>query len=203
LLLPQAAAIIVASMMSTFLVRRIPAAYVVSGGLAVTALGLVILTQVGTGNGLTTIIIGSVILGIGVAPAATLSTDLIIGAAPPERAGAASAISETGGELGNALGIAILGSIGIAVYRGAMADGVPAAVPPVVADSARGTFAGAVTTARDLPAGSGAELLDNARTAFTSGLHLSAGLGAAAAAAAAIAAVLLLRPRNTSGQASR
>ena len=47
----------------------------------------------------------------------TLTTDLIVGAAPPERAGAASAISETGVEFGGALGIALLGSIGTAVYR--------------------------------------------------------------------------------------
>ena len=58
---------------------------------------------------------------LGLAPVFTLATDLIVGAAPPERAGAASAISETGAELGGALGIAILGSIGTAVYRGAMA----------------------------------------------------------------------------------
>ena len=47
-----------------------------------------------------------------------MSTDLIIGAAPAERAGAAAAISETGSEMGGALGIAVLGSIGTAIYRG-------------------------------------------------------------------------------------
>ena len=47
------------------------------------------------------------------------------GAAPPERAGAASAISETGSELGGALGIALLGSLATAVYgREALTQGL-------------------------------------------------------------------------------
>jgi DHA2 family multidrug resistance protein-like MFS transporter len=41
-----------------------------------------------------------------------------VGSAPPERAGAASGISETSSELGGALGLALLGTIGTAVYRG-------------------------------------------------------------------------------------
>src|SRR2546422_775736 len=57
-------------------------------------------------------------------------SDLIVGSAPVERAGAASAISETSSELGGALGIAVLGSIGVAVYRDMMATGIPIGVPP-------------------------------------------------------------------------
>ena len=55
-------------------------------------------------------------IALGLAPVLTLTTDLIVGSAPPERAGAASGISETAVELGGALGISILGSIGIAIY---------------------------------------------------------------------------------------
>ena len=57
----------------------------------------------------------------------------IVGAAPPERAGSASAISETGAELGGALGVAVLGSIGTAIYRGGVADAVPGDVPAAAA----------------------------------------------------------------------
>jgi DHA2 family multidrug resistance protein-like MFS transporter len=197
-LLPQTAAIIMASMLSTVVVRRVPAAYLVSAGLAVASLGLVILSRVDADAGLPAIVIGSVILGIGVAPASTLSTDLIIGSAPPERAGAASAISETGGELGNALGIAVLGSIGVAVYRNAMADGVAAGAD----DVARETLSGAVSAAQQLPAGPAAELLANARDAFAAGLQLSAVLGAGATVLAAVAAAMILR-RPTSTAATR
>jgi len=68
-----------------------------------------------------------------------LTTELIVSSALPERAGAASGISETGVELGGALGIAILGSIGAAVYRGALANGLPAVLPPEAAAVARDT----------------------------------------------------------------
>src|SRR5207253_8309599 len=60
-------------------------------------------------------LIGSVIYSLGLSPVVILATDLIVGSAPVERAGAASAISETSSELGGALGIAVLGSIGVAV----------------------------------------------------------------------------------------
>ena len=58
-------------------------------------------------------------MSLGLAPVFTLTTDLIIGAAPPERAGAASAISETSSEFGGALGIALLGALATAVYGNA------------------------------------------------------------------------------------
>jgi DHA2 family multidrug resistance protein-like MFS transporter len=57
------------------------------------------------------------LMALGVGPVLTLSTDLIVGAVPPERAGSAAAIAETSSELGGALGIAIMGSLAIAVYR--------------------------------------------------------------------------------------
>ena len=129
------------------------------------------------------------------APATTLSTDLIVGAAPLERAGSASAISETGGELGNALGIAVLGSIGIAVYRGAMADGVPGDVPPAAAEAARDTLGGAVGAADQLPAG----VLQAAGEAFTHGFQVSAGLTAGLALAVAAATAVIMRRRGGRG----
>src|SRR2546422_9462314 len=86
-------------------------------------------------------------------------SDLIVGSAPVEKAGAASAISETSSELGGALGIAILGSIGIAVYRSAMGQSVPVGLTPEAAEAARATLGGAVAVAKG-------ELLVTARAAF-------------------------------------
>jgi hypothetical protein len=56
----------------------------------------------------------------------TVSTVIIVGIAPPERVGAASSISEMSSEFGGALGIAILGSIGTAMYRSEVATTLPA-----------------------------------------------------------------------------
>jgi DHA2 family multidrug resistance protein-like MFS transporter len=71
---------------------------------------------------------GNVLVGLGLSPMLTLVNDVILSNAPPERAGAASGISETGAELGVALGIAVLGSIGAAIYRAHLATALPAGV---------------------------------------------------------------------------
>ena len=69
------------------------------------------------GTGIPLIVVASIVISLGLAPVITLATELIVGSAPPEQAGAATGMSETSGELGGALGIAILGSLGTAVYR--------------------------------------------------------------------------------------
>jgi len=143
------------------------------------------------------IVIGSVIYSLGISPVVILATDLIVGSAPVERAGAASAISETSSELGGALGIAILGSIGTAVYRGAMATGVPAGVPSGAAAVAKATLGGAVAEAARLPADVRAPLLDTARAAFGHAFEMTAVICAVVAIATAIVAMVLLRPVPT------
>ena len=127
----------------------------------------------------------------------TLATDIIVGSAPPERAGAASGISETSAELGGALGIALLGSIGTAVYRSEVAGAVPADVPPASASAARDTLGGAVAAAEELPDPLGGELLDAAREAFTQALELSAITSAAIVLGVAILAAAVLRDVHT------
>ncbi|MBP3223364.1 MAG: MFS transporter [Actinomycetaceae bacterium] len=62
-------------------------------------------------------IFGLAAIGFGAGIAYPVATDVLLSAAPPERAGAASSISETAYELGTALGIAILGSLVSFLYR--------------------------------------------------------------------------------------
>src|SRR5262249_61755725 len=96
---------------------------------------------------------GWLVVALGLAPVFGSTTDLIVSSAPPERAGAASGISETGAELGGALGIAILGSIGVAVYRGELAASLPAGIPAQAAAVARDNPGGAGGVARQPPPG--------------------------------------------------
>jgi DHA2 family multidrug resistance protein-like MFS transporter len=191
--LPSAGGFVVGSLLAPVLVRWLRPAFVIAGGLALAAVGLGLLTQVDGESGLAVIVAGSVVLALGVAPSVTLGTDLIVGTATPERAGTASGISETGAELGGALGIAVLGSIGVAVYRGRVADAVPAGVPPEDADAARDTLGGAVDAAERLPDQLGATLLDTARDAFTQGLQVVAVSSAAVTLVVAVLVALLLR----------
>jgi DHA2 family multidrug resistance protein-like MFS transporter len=123
----------------------------------------------------------------------TLATELAVGSAPPERAGAASGISETSAELGGALGIAILGSIGTAIYRSEMAEALPAGIPAGAAETARDTLGGAVAVAGQLPDRLGEALTDAAHAAFTTGLRLTAAISALFAVVVAVLAATMLR----------
>jgi MFS transporter, DHA2 family, multidrug resistance protein len=194
--LPSAIGFIVGSQLAPRFAHRVRPAYVIGGGLAVAAVGLALLSQVGTSGGLLTIVASSVVISLGLAPVFGLTTELIVGSAPPERAGAASGISETGSELGGALGIAILGSIGVAIYRGEIADRLPAAVPAEAEVVARDTLGSAVQVAGQLPGELGAVLLETAREAFVHGMQLSSAIAAVVAVGLAILAVVVLHSHN-------
>jgi len=202
--LPSAAALIIGSNLAPHLLRRVRPAYVIGTGLALAAIGLGVLTRVGGSADLAILVTASFVVSLGLAPVFTATTDLIVGSAPPERAGAASGISETGSELGGALGIAILGSIGVAIYRSRLADSLPAGIPSQAEVVARDTLGGAVGVAQQLPAGVGATLLATARDAFTTGLQVTAGISAVVAIGIAVLATVTLRgvPRASEAAAA-
>jgi DHA2 family multidrug resistance protein-like MFS transporter len=201
-LLPGSLGIIAGSMLAPAIVRGIRPGYVIGGCLGVAAIGFVVLTRVGEG-GLAALVAGSAIVYLGLGPVFTLGTDLIVGAAPPERAGAAAAMSETSSELGGALGIAILGSIGTAIYRGAMSAANLSGVGPEARSAARETLGGAVAAAERLPDLVGLQLLGTAREAFADALELTAAICALVAAATAIVAVVMLRRVRAAGEPER
>jgi MFS transporter, DHA2 family, multidrug resistance protein len=191
--LPSFGSFVVGSMLAPVIVRRVRPALVMAPGLAAGAVGFLILTQVEADAGLPVLVTASVIYSLGLAPLFTLTNDLIIGSAPKEQAGAASGISETGAELGGALSIAVLGTLGVAVYRMQIDDRIPAGVPAEAAEAARDTIGGAVSAAEQLPAPLAAQVLDAAGEAFTQGLQVAAFVSAVVAAATAVLAVVLLR----------
>jgi DHA2 family multidrug resistance protein-like MFS transporter len=201
-MLPASAGFIVGSMLTPLLAGRLRPGLVMACGLGLAAVGFGLLTQLGTDHaaGLAVLVTGSVVFLVALAPVDTLATDLAVGFAPAERAGAASAIAETTAEFGGALGIAVLGVIGTAVYRSQMAHALPAGVAPKAAAAARDTLGGAVAAAGQPHGQLGQALLGAARDAFTQGLHLAFAISAAAAIAVAILAAVLLRRLHPSDQ---
>ncbi|MDQ3693812.1 MAG: MFS transporter [Chloroflexota bacterium] len=191
--LPGAVTFIIGSNLVPKVVSVIRPAVIVTTGLLVVAAGSGLLTQVGAAAGLTTLVIASVVTSLGFSLVVTVTVDLILAAAPPERAGAASAISETGFELGGALGIAIMGSIGTAVYRSTVAGTIPSGVPLPAVTATHETLGGAIAAATELPAPLGAALAAAAREAFVQGFHLIALIGTVAAVGMAVVAMTLLR----------
>jgi MFS transporter, DHA2 family, multidrug resistance protein len=198
--LPSSIGIIASSMLAPMILRAVRPAFAAAGGLVLVAIGLGILTQVEASGGLAVLVFGSVVFALGLGPLFILTTDLIIGSAPPERAGAAGAISETGAELGGALGIAALGSIGTAVYRGSVIDAVPDGVPQAAVNVARDTLGGAISVAQQLPGDLGRGLVDAAHTAFTHGFHISAGIGAVIALGMGVLVGVVLRDVKTGAE---
>jgi len=198
--LPWALAFIVGSNLTPVIVRRVPPEFVMAAGLLLAAVGFGVFTQVDAASGFAVIVTGSVVFSLGTSPVFTLTNDLIIGSAPPERAGAAAGISETAAELGGALGIAIFGSIGVAIYRSAMAGALPPDVPLAVTQAANDTLGGAIEVAGQLPGQLGPALIDVARDAFTQGLHVAAAVSAVGSIGLAIFVVTLLRRVRTGSE---
>jgi MFS transporter, DHA2 family, multidrug resistance protein len=186
---------IAGSMLAPPVAGRLPKGVVLAGSMAVAAAGLAVLALVSEGSSLALLAAGSLVMGLGAGSIGTVATDLIVGTAPPERAGAASGISETSGELGGALGIALLGSIGTAVYRAEVGDSIPVDVGPEGAAAAQDSLGGAVGAGGAVSPG----LLETAFEAFVNGMQLAALTGAALLAVTAAVAAVALRRRSEPG----
>jgi MFS transporter, DHA2 family, multidrug resistance protein len=190
--LPSSGGFIVGSLVVPAIVQHVRPAFVMAGGLALAAVGFLALGYIGSG-GLATLVTGSVLFSLGLAPVFTLATDMTVGTTPPERAGAAAAVSETSSELGGALGIAILGSIGTAVYRRAMAGSDVSGLTSEAEQAVRDTLSGAIAAAERLPEQVGVRLVDAARDAFVHGFEVAAVVSALVAITLALVAGVLLR----------
>jgi len=202
-MLPSSAGFILGSMLTPVLARRVRPVFVMVAGLALAAVGLGLFTRLGSAAGLGILVTGSVVFSLALAPVDTLATDLAVGAAPPERAGAASALSETSAEFGGALGIAILGVLGTSIYRSRLTDALPAGIVPKTAAAARDTLGGAEAAAGQLPDQLGHVLLRAAHEAFTQGLHVAFAISAAAVLGAAILAAIQLRHLHPGSEPGR
>jgi MFS transporter, DHA2 family, multidrug resistance protein len=161
------------------LLARVGRGRLIGGGLFAAAAGLAVLAAAEGAGGYLPIALSLVAIGLGVGLALTLTTDAVVSAVLPARAGAASAVSETAYELGVALGIALLGSVLTAVYRASL----PAGLPDPVRES--------------LPAAAAVpEALDAARAAFVTAMQVTSLLAAAVVAVAGVVAVRVI-PSDT------
>ncbi|MGW1020261.1 MFS transporter [Streptomyces niveus] len=194
--LVPASGVLVAAPTAAILAQRTDRAYVMGGGFVFAAAGFFWMTQVRTDSALWFCLVAGGIYVGGLVAAMTLANELALGAAPPDRAGSAAAVLESGQELGGALGMAVLGSVGAAVYSRDMAGALPAdvaaALPDGAADAVRETLGGAAAAAARLPAETGAGVLATARDAFTHGMGLaSIGAGVVMLGAAVFSFVAL------------
>ncbi|MGN6036656.1 MFS transporter [Brevibacterium casei] len=165
--LPIAAGAILGSLLAASLARMLRPGLLIGGGLVIAAAGYLVLTALDLDGIAWIAFTGGALIGAGIGIADTLSNDVIVGTAPPEKAGAAAGISETAYELGGALGTATLGALGTSLYRAEVTDALPANTPPEISEAVTETLGAAVATATQLPGGLATALLDIVRPAFT------------------------------------
>ncbi|QAY61100.1 MFS transporter [Microbacterium protaetiae] len=191
-LVPSLVAMITAGLLVVPISSRISPRVVIPVALAFSAGGYVAVALTTGPDVLLPIVVAAVSLGIGIGAAETVSNELILTAAPVEKAGAASAVSETAYEVGTVLGTSIIGGLLTAVYRGAIV--VPSGVPDAWVAPARETLAGAIAVADELGGEVGTALRDAAAAAFDAGVGVTAFIGAGLMAIAAVLAAIMLTP---------
>ena len=175
--------------------KKVRPGFVVAGGLLLSAAGYFLVAFGDHGNGPALLLAALLVLCLGVGAAETISNDLILGAAPAEKSGAAAAISETGYEIGSLLGTAILGSILTASYQGnlRLPAGAAEAASAEASAQAGETLAGAVELAQGLPGPLADAVMTAARSAFDSGVHITAAIALVLMAGASVLAAVVLR----------
>ncbi|MEO8420201.1 MAG: MFS transporter [Hyphomicrobium sp.] len=196
---PSGIAFALGSMAAPILVRRFKASHVVAIGLLLSAAGFAALTQIADAQTPWLLFAGMMAFCIGLSPIGAITTDLVMGAAPPERAGAASAISETSFEVGGALGIAVLGSLFTFVYGRTFLAADYAGLPAAAIERARDGLGSAVDTASSLSSEQAAQLLAIARSSFVYAFEVTSAVSAVCALLAAVFAVTLLRNAGQRG----
>ncbi|GAA0251312.1 MFS transporter [Saccharothrix mutabilis subsp. mutabilis] len=193
---PPALAMLVGAVGAPLVARRVAPGVVMAATLALSLAGYALLAVAGA-DGKHAVVAGFALVYLGLGVIAALGTDIVVGAAPPEKSGSAAALSETVQELGIAAGVALLGSLTTALYRNGVK--APAELSASAAETYGDSLSGASSLADRLPPGA----LDHARAVFTSGLNTAALAAGVAIAVAALACFVLLRHLRPLGDGER
>lgn len=185
---PPAVAMFIAAVGAPLVARRIRPGRVMSATLALSLIGYLLLATAGLDDEVR-VAAGFALVYLGLGANAALGTDIVVGTAPAIRSGSAASMSETVQELGIALGVAVLGSLTTAVYRGL--GPVESHRPSTDHLDARASdsLAGALAVEDHIPA----DAMVAAREAFTSGMNVSALVAALAVTGAAVVSWRMLR----------
>jgi len=142
------------------------------------------------------IVVAMALMASGLALTTSPATEAIMGALPPEKAGAGSAVNDTTREVGGVLGVAIIGSVmnsayGSHVLAALTGLGAPA---PVAHQASQSVVAGVITAAH-FPAGLQAAAAHAVREAFITGVQHGSFVAALATAVAALFALAFVPAR--------
>ncbi|WGD37853.1 MFS transporter [Lysinibacter sp. HNR] len=193
ILVPGLVIMVVSGLAVVPLSRRVSPHVVVTLALLLSAAAYALIAIVPQSPSLEVVLIAFSLLGLGIGAAETISNDLILNAAPPNKVGAASALSETAYETGAVLGTALLGGILAANYRLVLV--LPEGVEAGDSAAAHETLAGAYNLSERIGGELGRQIMDAAVAAFESGVTITATIGALLMVVAALVAWRKLRVR--------
>jgi EmrB/QacA subfamily drug resistance transporter len=191
------------SPVAILVMKRLGTKLVVAAGLLLMSAGFVVAantTQEGAYWG--PIVTAMALMAAGLAFTTSPATDAIMGALPPEKAGAGSAVNDTTREVGGTLGVAIIGSVLSSAYGSHVATALSGlGAPRAVTASAGASIEAGLAVAGHFPPALRATAAQAARQAFMTGLHGGSWVAAGATAAGALLALLFLpaRPRHAAG----
>ncbi len=193
---PIAVVLIAVAAASSYLVTYIGTKPVVFTGLALIALGLGRLSELGMHSTYSTALSSFFLLGIGTGLAVAPATESVMGSVPLELAGVGSATNSTFLQIGGALGVGVLGSVLSTHYRAVMGATVThLGLSGALGTTAAGSLGGALGVAAGVPASVGAPLAQAGRAAFVSAMDLSFDVGAFIVAMAALFVIVSLPSR--------
>lgn len=158
LALPGAAVLTVVCIKTSSIADRIGTRSALIASHFFMGVGLLLLLATTTEHGVAAFIASTIIAGVGYGLSFSLVADYAVAAVPPERAGSAASLAETSNELGNALGISLLGSLAAVCFRLFGPD-----------------VAGTLDETLDTP-GLSPAVVAKAEDAFLSGLHVAVGV---------------------------
>ncbi|MEU9038362.1 MFS transporter [Streptomyces sp. NPDC048352] len=180
---PLAVAALVGNGAGAGLASKVGNRPLIVGGMIVMAGSFALLTTASPDSGFTVPAVALGLLGLGAGAAMPAAVGALMATIPEEKAGVGSALNDTIGQAGSALGIAILGSLLASGFAAEMPDGSP--------EAARHSIAGALAVA-----GGDEGMVRTAREAFVSAMSTTFTISAAAILAAAVLAVLVMRDRR-------
>ncbi|OLT47578.1 hypothetical protein BJF85_15540 [Saccharomonospora sp. CUA-673] len=166
-LLAPAIAATVGTMLTPVLIRVLTPARAVASVLAATGVFASLVAILVPGAGLVGLVVVLSMTSLTVAPVMTLLSQLIIGAAPEEKTGSATAVQDVIGSLGMASSLAFLGSGVLGIYRHIVADRAGDDVPAGALDAASESFGASVGVVAELSAWQAARLTRAVEEAFT------------------------------------
>jgi EmrB/QacA subfamily drug resistance transporter len=175
---PFAAVLLVVANSTPRLVRLVGTRTVVAAGLLGVAVAMAMRAGYTIDTSYRSLLFSQCVFALGMGLTIAPATASIMGAVPANRAGVGSAINDTTRQIGGALGVAVMGSVGASLYHRAATHALsPVRLPAVARSAATNSIGSAFTAAGHLPAPAATAVSEAARRAFLHGSDVASLVG--------------------------